>query len=234
MIDYTIQPTKNGKFIVRNPMGNECAKLDSEEQAITWIAEKNNRELADERERKSYADEQEKFNDAVPSLNALQLRWQRWRSWFYDELVHEDRRLGREQMALDHIPDGSTGEFGTTGSPTYAKHERQFTENMEAAASARSLYEKAVRLDGLIKTARREKNEDELNRLLVDEAEPIIAEMDGYFLSVARPEEYKKPNKPGTKPDTSIHLGAERKAWLQSQGGVQATIKKLIDEAMMG
>jgi hypothetical protein len=36
----------------------------------------------------------------------------------------------------------------------------------------------------------------------------------------------------GTAPDTSLWLGAERKAWLTSQGGIQPTIHRLIDEAM--
>lgn len=36
----------------------------------------------------------------------------------------------------------------------------------------------------------------------------------------------------GTAPDTSLHLGAERKGWLAAQGGIQPTILKMIDEAM--
>jgi len=38
--------------------------------------------------------------------------------------------------------------------------------------------------------------------------------------------------KSGTKPDTSLHLGQERRAWLQKQGGIQPTINRLIDKAM--
>jgi len=36
----------------------------------------------------------------------------------------------------------------------------------------------------------------------------------------------------GTAPDTSLFLGIERKAWLQTQGGIQPTIQRLIDQAM--
>ncbi len=36
----------------------------------------------------------------------------------------------------------------------------------------------------------------------------------------------------GTAPDTSLCLGAERRAWLVEQGGIQPTIKQLIDQAM--
>lgn len=39
-------------------------------------------------------------------------------------------------------------------------------------------------------------------------------------------------NAPGTPPDTSLHLGDERKEWLRQQGGIQPTIIRLIDEAM--
>lgn len=51
-----------------------------------------------------------------------------------------------------------------------------------------------------------------------------------------RPEEaeynVKEQHTPGTPPDTSLFLGDERRAWLKSQGGIQPTIQKLIDEAM--
>jgi len=36
----------------------------------------------------------------------------------------------------------------------------------------------------------------------------------------------------GTPPDTSLHLGDERRAWLKSHGGIQPTIAKLIDDVM--
>ncbi len=39
------------------------------------------------------------------------------------------------------------------------------------------------------------------------------------------------PHASGTKPDTSIFLGEERKSWLKFQGGIQPTIQKLIDDA---
>ena len=43
--------------------------------------------------------------------------------------------------------------------------------------------------------------------------------------------ELDKPTS-GTAPDTSLHLGAERKKWLVQQGGIQPTICRLIDQAM--
>lgn len=36
----------------------------------------------------------------------------------------------------------------------------------------------------------------------------------------------------GTPPDTSLYLGAERRAWLVEQGGIQPVIQQLIDQAM--
>lgn len=38
--------------------------------------------------------------------------------------------------------------------------------------------------------------------------------------------------KSGTKPDTSLHLGQERRAWLKAHNGIQPTIMRLIDDAM--
>lgn len=40
-----------------------------------------------------------------------------------------------------------------------------------------------------------------------------------------------QPHTPGTKPDTSLFLGADRRQWLKEQGGIQPTIHRLIDEA---
>lgn len=37
---------------------------------------------------------------------------------------------------------------------------------------------------------------------------------------------------PGTAPDTSLHLGELRRAWLAKKGGYQPTIIRLIDAEM--
>jgi len=39
-------------------------------------------------------------------------------------------------------------------------------------------------------------------------------------------------NAPGTRPDTSLYLGDERRAWLKDHGGIQPTIHTMIDRAM--
>ena len=233
MIEYTIQPTRKGQFIVRNPMGNECAKLDTRVEAEAWIERKHEQERLAEAANTQARSEQDKFDAGVPDLNKLQIRWQNWRNWFYSNLVHEDRSLGQHRRALDMIPDGAQGELGTSGSPSYARHEQRLTEDQIEQEKARSLYEQAVHVDTRIKAARRSKNQDELARLLLEDAEPIIAQMSGFFPHMARPEEYKRPaNRPGTKPDISLFLGDNRKAWLQAQGGIQPTIQQLIDQAM--
>lgn len=41
-----------------------------------------------------------------------------------------------------------------------------------------------------------------------------------------------EPYVSGTKPDTSLYLGSERKRWLAGHGGIQPTIQQLIDTAM--
>jgi len=40
------------------------------------------------------------------------------------------------------------------------------------------------------------------------------------------------PPVPGTPPDTSLHLGPERRDWLKEHGGMQPTIHAMIDRAM--
>lgn len=52
----------------------------------------------------------------------------------------------------------------------------------------------------------------------------------GWRIASSEPEIKRK--RPGTKPDTSLFLGPDRRAWLQSHGGIQPTIQRLIDEAM--
>lgn len=36
----------------------------------------------------------------------------------------------------------------------------------------------------------------------------------------------------GTPPDTSLHLGDARRAWLKENGGIQPTICAMVDRAM--
>ena len=40
------------------------------------------------------------------------------------------------------------------------------------------------------------------------------------------------PRATGTAPDTSLHLGQERRIWLKAHSGIQPTITRLIDDAM--
>lgn len=42
----------------------------------------------------------------------------------------------------------------------------------------------------------------------------------------------KPKRKSGTRPDTSLHLGQERRDWLKKNGGIQPIIMKLIDREM--
>jgi len=238
MIEYTIQPTHKGQFIIRNPMGNECAKLDTQANAETWIEQKHEQEIQDQRAADTDAAEQKKFNVTIPDLNKLQIRWQNWRNWFYNELVHEDRSLGSHRRALDMIPDGASGEFGTSGSPSYARHEQGLTDDQITQVNAHALYERAVSVDILIKNARRSKNQSELTRLLIDEAELIIAAMNGFFLYASRPEEYKIPGRPTLYNEkmtqTAVFFRGGQLAWLKSHTGktMSEVMRDLVDEAM--
>lgn len=223
---FTIQPTKKGAFIVRNRMGNELAKFDTAAAAAAHVAALEEAEREQRQASAARNAEQAEFDSAVADLNALQLRWQNWRNWFYGELTHEDRRLASFRNHLDNLPDDS--------SPAYRHHERSLSADQTAQHEARRLYERAVAVDREIKDARRAKNQGELERLLSEAAEPIIAAMDDYFPHIARPEEYKPipAKKPGAKPNTSLYLSDEHRSWLQDQGGIQPTIRRLIDNAM--
>jgi hypothetical protein len=44
--------------------------------------------------------------------------------------------------------------------------------------------------------------------------------------------EPRRKRRPGVRPDTSLYLGEDRRAWLQQQGGIQPTIQQLIDREM--
>lgn len=52
------------------------------------------------------------------------------------------------------------------------------------------------------------------------------------FYHLLKQGEYRPAPKGGSKPDTSLWLGPERKAWLKANGGIQPTIHALIDNAM--
>lgn len=63
-------------------------------------------------------------------------------------------------------------------------------------------------------------------------AERFAALVEGGMDAQQAIKELKKRGNSGTAPDTSLHLGAERKKWLVQQGGIQPTICRLIDQAM--
>lgn len=62
-------------------------------------------------------------------------------------------------------------------------------------------------------------------------AERFAALVEGGMDARAAIKELKRGTS-GTAPDTSLFLGDERKKWLIQQGGIQPTIKRLIDQAM--
>jgi len=166
------------------------------------------------------AAEQTEYNESLPDLYQMQLEWQRWRTWFYGEMRHESKRLVQHRRAMDLAPHPE--------SPTYANHERHLTDEMDEQDNAEYLYnEIVVPLDTRIKTARIEKNTEALTAALM-ETIPVISDMEKFFQNVARPEKQTG----GTAPNTSLYLTDDQKQWLRDNGGIQPTIKRLIDEAM--
>lgn len=189
---YSIQETKKGDFIVRGPgPGRREMFRGTEVEAQNWI----DQEQAKIQGQAEQATNQESYDNSVPDLNAAQIRWQKWRSWFYNELQREARRVNQMRGALDRLDSNL---------PSYSHHEQGLTEDQENLTKAESLYSRAVYLDSRIKTARRAKNTEELTGLLAV-AEQMIEEMDNYFTWKARPSE-DKPRQSGTKPNASIVL----------------------------
>lgn len=187
MIEYTIHATRAGRVIVRNPAGNECAQVNSRTEAEDWVQERRAQEAADSAERARNEEEQGRFSASVPDLNRMQIRWQTWRCWFYDNLMHENRRLSQHRRALDMVPDGAPGQAGTAGSPSYTKNERYLTADQQEQESARALYAEAIDLDTQIKAARRDQDRDALAQAL-DASATIIERMRGFFAPIAHPD----------------------------------------------
>jgi hypothetical protein len=217
---YRIQETKKGDFIVRDPGDREMFK-GTEEECQEWIGHK----LDTLKAQAQQAANQEAFDNSIPDLNTLQIRWQKWRNWFYSNLQREGRRVNQMRRALD----GTDSNLAS-----YNSHEEKLARQQEELTEAESLYSRAVYLDSRIKTARLGKGADILSELLV-QAEVMIGEMDGYFVSVARPDD-AKPKQPGTKPNTSIVLTEKELAFIDEKFGgsksaaIHEALSRLMDE----
>jgi len=188
MTDYTARFTKAGDWLVRDYAGRERARFATESEAQAWIDTTRELSHAEQAAREQSEAEQIVYDAAIPDLNALQLRWQLWRNWFYDNLMRTDRRLDAQQRHLDSIPDGQIGEPGTAGSHSYASQERHYVRDQQEQLEAHELYQRASALDTQIKTARRAHDTETLRSLLEADATRMISEMSGFFISIARPE----------------------------------------------
>jgi hypothetical protein len=222
VITYTIQLTKKSDCIIRQSHdGREMARFDTEPEAQNWVDQQMAKNAAETAARERQADEQEKFNRAVPDLNKMQIRWQKWRAWFYDEMFHEERRTGQFRRHLDSLD-----------STSYNHHEQHLTTDQEQLAETKMLYAQAVNLDGRIKTARNEKNVIALFGAL-NEAEAIIEQMNNYFPSSARPDDKTRS---GTKPNTSLVLTDEELTFIDQKFGgrksvaIHEALKRLMEE----
>lgn len=227
-MDYKIQATRKGDYIIRNG-SREVARIATQVEAQAWIDQREISDAASAAERQSRIADQEKFNASVPEeLNVCQIQWQQWRDWFYGEMVAKDRRHAAAERAMARML--------APGTATFQRHIASLARNSEILEDLKTLYEEIVTLDGQIKAARREQNADALAKALSD-VMPMVARMKAALPHVGgRPPEEKPEEKPkksvgGTAPDTSLHLGAERRSWLREQGGIQPTIHSLIDGA---
>lgn len=197
-IEYRIQPTRKGDHIIRDQAGRELARRDTEPEAKAWIEAQEEKDRVEREEREAQAAEQETFDNAIPDLNKMQLRWQAWRNWFYDQLQREGNRTQQMRTHLDRL-DSSL--------PSYNHHESRLTRDQQQLVEAQALYEKAVTLDGQIKQARLDHDAIRLAETLT-KSEIMIEQMGGYFFHAARPDD-AKPGRSGTSPNTSLILNQE-------------------------
>lgn len=183
-LTYTIQHTHAGDYLIRDQADRQLARFAGETEAAAWITQRQAADAAEAAEREMHERAQAAFDESMPDLNKLQLRWQRWRNWLYDALSQESRRLSAVGRALDRAGDGD--------SPSQRRRE-QWQQREEAEADrAGALYARAVALDDRIKAARRAQDAEALAEALA-ESEALIGEMDALPLHQARPEESVTP-----------------------------------------
>lgn len=230
MITYIIQHTHKGVYIVRDQADRQLARFATEADAAAFIAERQAQNTAAEQAHEADLAEQQTFDDSLIDLKTLQLRWQRWRDWFYDVMMAEAKNTAAHQRAMDRA--------AYADSPSQRKQEHNLTAAMEEDETARVLYEQAVALDTRIKTTRRQQHVDALADALT-ETEAIITRMNGFFLYAARPEDWggarvgsgRKPLADG-EPTVrkTVTLPASQAAELETlgDGNLSAGIRKLM------
>jgi|SRR3990172_6783741 len=230
MNEYTICKTRKGDYVVKIQGDRLAGRFQTEPEAVTFVDQKRADEAAEAERNRAFHAAQSAFNDIVPDLNRAQIRWQNWRSWFYNELQHAERKTAQHADAIDRLPNHD--------SPSFEKQERYLTQGMEEGANARDLYYGMISpMDTRIKAARRAHDVEVLTATL-SEAEPLIEQMDKFFTSIARPEEYKRPvGRPPAAGSTrqvpvSITMPPEYKAWLQSRGDVSEQVRTMIEHNM--
>jgi hypothetical protein len=231
MIVYRIQKTAKGDFIVRDTGGREMARRGTESEAEQWIVEQHAREEAEATAARERQAQHKAFNATVTDLNRLQIRWQNWRNWFYEEMTYAARKTAQFERAQDMKFD----EFHA--SPSFQKQQRYLTDEIDENARAADLYDEMVTLDTRMKNARQHHDMDALAVALIA-AEPLIERMNGFFAGKARPDEYKRP--PGRPPAAgtqrqvrlSITVPPEYSDWLREHGDISEQIRALIERAM--
>lgn len=92
-LTYTIQHTHAGDYLIRDQADRQLARFAGETEAAAWITQRQAADAAEAAEREMHERAQAAFDESMPDLNKLQLRWQRWRNWLYDALSQESRRL---------------------------------------------------------------------------------------------------------------------------------------------
>jgi hypothetical protein len=226
MIEYTVRQTRRGDWIVKMSHNNRevgRASTEAEANEIASRLRQNDAERSKSDTARIAADNQ--YATDTPDLTQMQLRWQNWRNWYYNELVNEERRVSASRRAIDRAD---------TSARSYPKHEQDVCEDEQTIYKARQLYETVIiPLDGTIKAARRSRDTDALAGALA-ESEPLIDKMRATFWSRAGIiDEYKPiPHQSGTPPNAHLCLTDAEIEYCEHNGGKSAAIHHLLATAM--
>lgn len=211
MIEYRIQQTHAGVFIVRNQADNQLARFDTEAEAQTFIIEQQAATASRAAQTETAIADRESYMVATPTLTEAQLTWQQWRTWFYGAM----RWAAKDTAAMQRAIDMKAGKFA--GRPSFEKQEGYLTDAMREDLEARQLYDRAVELDTRIKAARRGRDTAALAEALA-EAEPLIEEMRPFFATVGAPPPAPRKTS-GTAPNASLVLTPEELRLIEERFG---------------
>lgn len=227
-MDYTIQYTGKGDYIVRETMTTrERGRFSTEEEARAFVTAQRDRDDAAAVEREKRERDDIAYNASTPSLNEAQLTWQEWRTWFYGAMTTAARDTAQMKRAM------GMKEAQYAGWPSFERQRDAMTEAEREDRAAAELYQRAVALDTRIKDARRARDTASLAEDLA-ETIAMIEDMRRFFPGTGIPS--PKRGRGGTAPNTSLVLTEDELGFISEKFGgsksaaIHAALAKLMTE----